>query len=122
MHGQGSLKDFLRSFVANWIRLLAECDHRVRLRRKQSRSRCEQLVFPLFAVAGSDFYRHRRATVLMRVKQRTCGTTGRLSTSLAPMGANLVPKVSSQIRASGRTIRRESPRSEQRTTFESPQI
>jgi hypothetical protein len=35
--------------------------------------------------------------------------------------ANLLSKVSWQIRASGRTIRRESPRSEQRITFESPQ-
>jgi len=57
----------------------------------------------------------------MRVKQ-SGGRTGRLSTSLAPMGANLVPKVSSQIRASGRTIRREGPRAEQRPLFESPQI
>jgi len=55
-------------------------------------------------------------------KQKTCGRTDCLysprpphsfrprSTGLAPMGANLVPKVSSQIRASGRTIRREGPR------------
>jgi len=114
MHGQGSLKDFLRSFVANWIRLLAECDHRVRLRRKQSRSRCQQLVFPFFAVAGSDFHGHRRAAVLMRKAKNVRQDRSLLNWFGSNWAANLLSKVSWQIRASGRTIRREGPRAEQR--------
>src|SRR2546427_4805918 len=111
MHSQSSLKDFLRSFVANWIRLLAECDHRVRLRRKQSRSRCQQLVFPFFAVAGSDFHGHRRAKSFTWKKQKKGCRTDRLyspppphsfpagSPGFAPLGAELVPQKASPILA-----------------------
>ena len=91
LHGSGPGQDFCRRLAANGHGLLAFSDCPVRIRREQSRSRRQQLVFSFSTVAGSHVHRCWRTAVLTGTRfmeagrPRPAGRAGRPSSITASL-------------------------------------